>query len=626
MSRFIVDQNAGRKKIKIERISAFKNRSVTFNKRKVGLMKKAMELAILCDCTIGVIIFTSEQLYEYTSLSNMEALFDRYEAYDGPYELLTNNDLNQLQPGKASSFKVGTKKRKYSKYSSHAQSMQQTHSMQMTDINSVGSSTQSTPTDSRNSPSMSTSHSTGISPHPYSRIESSGSHPMEHSSDNNNNASTTSRHSTYNNIDSNDLSSHQQQNAVHSSGMKSTNDNMTTGPSESSSIQSNAETNNFSTPSLSTYSNPNIVPSSNMNQPSSSTVAPNIPVNTANAPPPFMFQSSLNPYATYSFMTSPSIQTQFNTAFPQNSTPYGALQTPTYQFFSSNSTSTPTSFIAPPSAQSPGFSQMPPLHRPFSLTSIPFSSALISSSSMQNMCTTTSTISANSGTVAVRDSSPPSTSISNLSIDASTTASSSSQMPETTEVSETSVLAKRPQFKGSQSLMVEIPSKPELLPTALPPMHPNQPTSRIPPSNTIAPTVHNPGFTNNPPFSNSQQTPSAVSMMSFTPTTLPFTTFSSIPGQSPLSSPSVLFTNEVPMSATAGSDPTYLNFSPFNVPMGLMQNGISFVPFTNWSADPNNASLNVSVVQQNQYVLPNQSIINSNPPPTQTPTTSAAAS
>ena len=57
----------GRKKIKIERISASKNRQVTFNKRKVGLMKKAMELSILCDCVIGVIIMCDGKLYTYSS-------------------------------------------------------------------------------------------------------------------------------------------------------------------------------------------------------------------------------------------------------------------------------------------------------------------------------------------------------------------------------------------------------------------------------------------------------------------------------------------------------------------------------------------------------------------------------
>ena len=49
----------GRKKINIARISDERNRQVTFTKRKFGLMKKAYELSVLCDCEIAVIIFNS---------------------------------------------------------------------------------------------------------------------------------------------------------------------------------------------------------------------------------------------------------------------------------------------------------------------------------------------------------------------------------------------------------------------------------------------------------------------------------------------------------------------------------------------------------------------------------------
>ena len=42
----------GRNKIKIERIKSERNRNVTFIKRKKGLIKKAMELSLLCDANI----------------------------------------------------------------------------------------------------------------------------------------------------------------------------------------------------------------------------------------------------------------------------------------------------------------------------------------------------------------------------------------------------------------------------------------------------------------------------------------------------------------------------------------------------------------------------------------------
>ncbi|CAG05378.1 unnamed protein product, partial [Tetraodon nigroviridis] len=49
----------GRKKIQIARIMDERNRHVTFTKRKFGLMKKAYELSVLCDCEIALIIFNS---------------------------------------------------------------------------------------------------------------------------------------------------------------------------------------------------------------------------------------------------------------------------------------------------------------------------------------------------------------------------------------------------------------------------------------------------------------------------------------------------------------------------------------------------------------------------------------
>eukprot|EP01132_Coremiostelium_polycephalum_P003146 gene3146-3934_t len=62
----------GRKKIKIQRIPDERNRQVTFNKRKNGLVKKAMELALLCDSTVSLVIVNNspnakEKYFQYIS-------------------------------------------------------------------------------------------------------------------------------------------------------------------------------------------------------------------------------------------------------------------------------------------------------------------------------------------------------------------------------------------------------------------------------------------------------------------------------------------------------------------------------------------------------------------------------
>ncbi len=57
----------GRKKIEIKRIEETKNRQVTFNKRKVGLIKKAIELSVLCDCDMIMYVIHNGRVYQYRS-------------------------------------------------------------------------------------------------------------------------------------------------------------------------------------------------------------------------------------------------------------------------------------------------------------------------------------------------------------------------------------------------------------------------------------------------------------------------------------------------------------------------------------------------------------------------------
>jgi hypothetical protein len=54
-----------RGKVQIRRIENPAHRQVTFSKRRMGLLKKANELSVLCDADIGVIVFSPHgMMYE----------------------------------------------------------------------------------------------------------------------------------------------------------------------------------------------------------------------------------------------------------------------------------------------------------------------------------------------------------------------------------------------------------------------------------------------------------------------------------------------------------------------------------------------------------------------------------
>ncbi|KFQ04945.1 Myocyte-specific enhancer factor 2A, partial [Leptosomus discolor] len=83
----------GRKKIQITRIMDERNRQVTFTKGKFGLMKKAYELSVLCDCEIALIIFnSSNKLFQYAS-TDMDKVLLKYTEYNEPHESRTNSDI-----------------------------------------------------------------------------------------------------------------------------------------------------------------------------------------------------------------------------------------------------------------------------------------------------------------------------------------------------------------------------------------------------------------------------------------------------------------------------------------------------------------------------------------------------
>ncbi|KAG7255428.1 hypothetical protein CRUP_029535 [Coryphaenoides rupestris] len=72
---------------------------VTFTKRKFGLMKKAYELSVLCDCEIALIIFNStNKLFQYAS-TDMDKVLLKYTEYNEPHESRTNSDIVELGTG-----------------------------------------------------------------------------------------------------------------------------------------------------------------------------------------------------------------------------------------------------------------------------------------------------------------------------------------------------------------------------------------------------------------------------------------------------------------------------------------------------------------------------------------------
>eukprot|EP01018_Ginkgo_biloba_P022887 Gb_03807 [translate_table: standard] len=67
----------GRGKREIKKIANAASRQVTFFKRRGGLFKKAKELAVLCDASVGVIVISATgKLYSYSS-SKVSALVSK---------------------------------------------------------------------------------------------------------------------------------------------------------------------------------------------------------------------------------------------------------------------------------------------------------------------------------------------------------------------------------------------------------------------------------------------------------------------------------------------------------------------------------------------------------------------
>ncbi|KAL0093046.1 MADS-box transcription factor [Phycomyces blakesleeanus] len=85
----------GRKKIQINPIMDDRNRQVTFLKRKHGLVKKAYELSVLCNCDVALVVFNnvSGKLIEYSN-TDIDTVLNKYaENKHKPHEVKSNEDF-----------------------------------------------------------------------------------------------------------------------------------------------------------------------------------------------------------------------------------------------------------------------------------------------------------------------------------------------------------------------------------------------------------------------------------------------------------------------------------------------------------------------------------------------------
>nr|QOC69199.1 MADS transcription factor AP3-3 [Adonis sutchuenensis] len=102
----------GRGKIEIKRIENVTNRQVTYSKRRTGLIKKAMELAVLCDAEVSLMMISSTgKLSEYISPNTTQKkMFDKYQRVTGAE--LWNTHYEKMQVSLKQQKEVNMKLRK----------------------------------------------------------------------------------------------------------------------------------------------------------------------------------------------------------------------------------------------------------------------------------------------------------------------------------------------------------------------------------------------------------------------------------------------------------------------------------------------------------------------------------
>ena len=88
----------GRNKIKIEKIKNDRIRQVTFYKWKKGLLKKAMELSLLCESKVFLcIVDKNDRMMIFSSESDIAAFKQKYlDDHVNAREIFTHNEVKQL--------------------------------------------------------------------------------------------------------------------------------------------------------------------------------------------------------------------------------------------------------------------------------------------------------------------------------------------------------------------------------------------------------------------------------------------------------------------------------------------------------------------------------------------------
>ena len=83
----------GRSAVVVKPIEDASKRRATFQKRRAGIMKKAMELSVLCHCDIALVVFDEYgDLHQYAS-SDMKTTLKRAFAHKGRRDLTSNEAL-----------------------------------------------------------------------------------------------------------------------------------------------------------------------------------------------------------------------------------------------------------------------------------------------------------------------------------------------------------------------------------------------------------------------------------------------------------------------------------------------------------------------------------------------------